>query len=301
MSIGEYLRQSRQARRLSLTDVSSALHIRVEYLEALETDAWDKLPGEVYGLGFLRSYARYLELDAEALVEYRKRLSRKEMPVAREQVRTPSLPSRRARRRAPSKRQGDLSRREARRGTSGAESRVSSGAVIGAAVILAALFVVGLYKLPKAPHHLAASSTTHVAHRTHARSVPRKTQPRPTAPAHSPSHRVVSHPASAPQVEVRLASNNLAAGQVVYTVNQTPVKVTASFTGPCWTEEWINGTTSNPYGHVFTAGQQVTLTGAQSVAFKFGTRYVDLKVNGTAVSLPDPTIHVLTITFRHIS
>jgi cytoskeleton protein RodZ len=300
MSIGEYLRQSRQGRRLTLGEVSEALHIRVEYLEALEADAWDKLPGDVYGLGFLRSYARYLELDADALVEYRKRLIQRAAPAAKDSARLPSVPSRRERRLAKAKiqPQGSSRSRRSARGLrpSSPEPRVSSRSVWGAAIVLAALFAIGLYKLPKAPSHDAVAPTHRpVPHHRHVKAPRAPTRPRSIASHHA------HHQSAPPIATVRLAANNPATGQLLYSVNQTPVSVTVTFTGPCWTEEWINGATSNPYGHVYAAGQRLAISATHSVALKFGTRFVNLMVNGTAVSLPDPTIHVLTVTFRHIS
>jgi cytoskeletal protein RodZ len=48
--------------------VAAVLRIRPEHLEALEEGATDKLPGRTYALGFLRSYADYLGLDADEAV-----------------------------------------------------------------------------------------------------------------------------------------------------------------------------------------------------------------------------------------
>ncbi len=62
------LQEARQARGLSLEQVEKETKIRRRYLEALEKEAFDLLPGRVYVRGFLRTYARYLGLDAEALV-----------------------------------------------------------------------------------------------------------------------------------------------------------------------------------------------------------------------------------------
>lgn len=72
MRAGEILRAEREKRGLSLDDVENATKIRVKYLNALENDAYHELPGEVYRLGFLRNYARFLELDPTPLVDYYK-------------------------------------------------------------------------------------------------------------------------------------------------------------------------------------------------------------------------------------
>lgn len=53
--------------------MEEATKIRIAYLEALERGDYGVLPGVVYAIGFLRSYARFLGLDADALVDrYRK-------------------------------------------------------------------------------------------------------------------------------------------------------------------------------------------------------------------------------------
>jgi len=72
MKAGEILRAEREKRGLSLEDVENAIKIRVKYLDALENDAYHELPDEVYCLGFLRNYARFLELDPAPLVDYYK-------------------------------------------------------------------------------------------------------------------------------------------------------------------------------------------------------------------------------------
>jgi|SRR5579871_1226505 len=68
MSVGENLRAARLERREDVAQVSQALRIRKDYLEALESDCPTGLPGRTYALGFVRSYANYLGLDAFALV-----------------------------------------------------------------------------------------------------------------------------------------------------------------------------------------------------------------------------------------
>jgi cytoskeletal protein RodZ len=67
-SVGQQLRHAREARALSLEQVSRATLIRVHYLQALETGQFNALPSEVQGRGFLRAYAAYLGLSADALL-----------------------------------------------------------------------------------------------------------------------------------------------------------------------------------------------------------------------------------------
>lgn len=67
LKAGEILRQARIAKGLELTEISSAIHVRVGQLKALEENHLDALPGMTYALGFLKSYATYLKLDAADL------------------------------------------------------------------------------------------------------------------------------------------------------------------------------------------------------------------------------------------
>lgn len=68
MGIGERLRNAREAKRLTLEDASAQTRIRPAYLQALEDEAFDQLPGPIYAKGFLRVYAAVLGLDPDDLV-----------------------------------------------------------------------------------------------------------------------------------------------------------------------------------------------------------------------------------------
>lgn len=294
ISIGEYLKSARAKRRLTIPEVSQELHIREDYLEALEKDAWDRLPGEVYGQGFLRSYARYLDADAEQLVQYRKRLAAKEPPAAATPSRRTPPPTRQRRNRAPV--QKPVAPQPTRRSapTAAKEPQGSGRVVLGAAVVLAVLFGVGLYLLPKsAPTTTAGAGTSH----TPSTSVNRQHHHSPKSPPPSKTH-----PAASPSPTITLTSNQVQSGgntTVVYAVSQTPVTVHLSFTGPCWVEVWRNGVTANPYGVTYQAGQTLTVTANASVKVRLGTRLANVAVNGHPVSVPDPTQRVINLTFQH--
>jgi len=65
---GHLLAKKREALGMSVQDVADALHITMHYVRALETDAHDKLPGDVFIKGYLRSYASLLKLDPSVIV-----------------------------------------------------------------------------------------------------------------------------------------------------------------------------------------------------------------------------------------
>ena len=68
-TVGQDLRAARQRRGDDLSTVSKALKIRKDHLEALEEDRIEALPGRTYAVGFVRTYAEFLGLDAAQCVE----------------------------------------------------------------------------------------------------------------------------------------------------------------------------------------------------------------------------------------
>ncbi len=67
--IGATLREARNRRKLDLSTVEAAIKIRARYLQAMENEEWDALPGGAYTRGFIRTYASYLGLDGERLAD----------------------------------------------------------------------------------------------------------------------------------------------------------------------------------------------------------------------------------------
>lgn len=75
MPLGEVLSSARNGKNLSLKDVSNNLRLSVRQIEALENNDFVALPQPMITRGFIRNYARLLELDAEPLLEsYRARM-----------------------------------------------------------------------------------------------------------------------------------------------------------------------------------------------------------------------------------
>lgn len=71
--IGKKLRETRENKEISLEKAEENTKIRQFYLESLENDEFENLPGKVYALGFLRRYADYLELPHQQFVDELKR------------------------------------------------------------------------------------------------------------------------------------------------------------------------------------------------------------------------------------
>ena len=67
--VGDILRREREKQGLSILDVEQETSIRALYLEAIEKGQYDVLPGDVYTKGFIRNYAKMLNLDGAALAQ----------------------------------------------------------------------------------------------------------------------------------------------------------------------------------------------------------------------------------------
>jgi cytoskeletal protein RodZ len=67
-NFGERLKRERELREVSIDELTKATRISARFVEALENEDWAKLPGGVFGHGFVRTIARYLGLNEEALL-----------------------------------------------------------------------------------------------------------------------------------------------------------------------------------------------------------------------------------------
>jgi cytoskeleton protein RodZ len=67
--IGATLREARTRRKLDLSEIEAAIKIRARFLQAMENEEWDALPGGAYTRGFIRTYGSHLGLDGERLAE----------------------------------------------------------------------------------------------------------------------------------------------------------------------------------------------------------------------------------------
>src|ERR1700686_1977106 len=68
---GEKFRKAREAKSLSLDDVSNVTKISSRMVQAIEQEHFDLLPGGVFNKGFIRAYAKHLGLnDEEAVTDY---------------------------------------------------------------------------------------------------------------------------------------------------------------------------------------------------------------------------------------
>ena len=68
LSPGEQLRNARQGYRWSVEDVAANLNLTVEMVKALESGDTEALPGPTFVRGYLRAYARLMEIDESTVL-----------------------------------------------------------------------------------------------------------------------------------------------------------------------------------------------------------------------------------------
>jgi len=98
IEVGEALRRTRVYYGRSLADIEKALRIRACQIDAIERGDMQALPGRVYAIGFVRSYAEYLDLDGAKVVRLFKKQymagqgqSSLSFPMPASEAKTPNL------------------------------------------------------------------------------------------------------------------------------------------------------------------------------------------------------------------
>ena len=199
--VGYTLRQERERKNLTIEDIEQGTSIRALYIEAIENGEYDKLPGAVYTKGFIKNYAKFLELDADAMAkEFANdlaELSGTAQPATDEE--TAEAP--------PEKKHEPVKPAKKTLGYSAQEKSRSSGMLIIAAVILVAALAGGAWSW-------LSSSDTEVA------TTPPPVQETQPAPVEEPAPTPVANANPAP------AEN---------------VAVQARFNDRCWTLVTIDG------------------------------------------------------------
>ena len=99
---GQKLKDERQRRGLTLSEISNATKIKVEFLSAIEKGEYEKLPSASYAHGFVRNYAKFLDFAEEKILALFRRefdgkkvykvlpeglVGQKEMPLKRFKIR----------------------------------------------------------------------------------------------------------------------------------------------------------------------------------------------------------------------
>lgn len=172
-SIGQFLRQERERRGLTVEQVASATKIGIKYLHALEADRYEELPAKPFIRGFVASYARFVGLDArEILTQFGDFIEQKSSERPKRESGHSGY--------AFERREGDQSR------------TILTVVMVGFIVVFAAMFI--FFK----PHHRHKKSSLDKLRSAHQTSVVPVSSPAPS-PAVAASHLPVAAPSVAPQ------------------------------------------------------------------------------------------------------
>ncbi|MEZ5306593.1 MAG: helix-turn-helix domain-containing protein [Pyrinomonadaceae bacterium] len=88
-SLGEKLRQAREARDITISEVAEQTRISALYLEAIEKDDYRTLPGGIFNKGFVKSFAKYVGVEEdEALQDYARIVASQETDQPEQETRS---------------------------------------------------------------------------------------------------------------------------------------------------------------------------------------------------------------------
>lgn len=69
MALGQELKEAREERSLTRSDVAKATRMKVQIVEALEEEDFDKIPAPIYARGFIKLFAEHVGLDPKPLID----------------------------------------------------------------------------------------------------------------------------------------------------------------------------------------------------------------------------------------
>jgi cytoskeletal protein RodZ len=75
-SLGQELRRAREARGVSLREISEQTRITMRHLEAIEADDYKHLPGGIFNRSFVKAYARHIHFDEQRALDLYARTAR---------------------------------------------------------------------------------------------------------------------------------------------------------------------------------------------------------------------------------
>jgi cytoskeleton protein RodZ len=91
-SFGEKLRRAREARGISLKEISEQTRISTRFLESIESNDYKQLPGGIFNRSFIKSYAKYVGLDEDEVVDSYLRIAREHGDIQDEGTLLPHQP-----------------------------------------------------------------------------------------------------------------------------------------------------------------------------------------------------------------
>jgi cytoskeleton protein RodZ len=237
-SLGQELKKEREARNISLDEMASSTKIVGRYLVALEEDRLDTMPGGFFVKGIIRSYARYLGLDENAILEkYREAGFLEEPPASQFKEESPEA--------AP-----------------GGQSRAALWVVVAAAIVVLIVALIFLLK-PRRPSPGAAPTQAARALSQARPSTSPAAQKLEAVPPDKPASENASQPASEPAAKPPSAP--------VSEPSQTEWKgltMDITFQEETWLQIYADG--NFKLGGLFPAGQTARVQAAKEILLYVG-------------------------------
>lgn len=261
-SIGERLRQERLRRGLEIDQIAERTRINSRYLEAIEAEDLDKLPGGFFTRSFVRQYARFLDLDDPELDAELDTLT---------QTAEPALPPP-----EPFGQQFDLAPISPPRKARPVDPRRALASLVGFLAVV--LVCSGLYALWQRPWRLPEPVRTTAPVATPAPALPPSAQPQPPAPAPGAS--------SAPSPVVAAPPPQLAA----------PILLDVRATDEVWIRVAADG--KYLFSGTLKPGQSRTFQGQAAMSLLTGNAGgLEIGFNGTPLGPIGPKGQIRTVEF----
>ena len=234
--VGYTLRQERERQNLSISDIEEGTSIRATYIEAIENGEYDKLPGAIYTKGFIKNYAKFLEMDVEAIAkefatDMAEIAAEKEAVVAEENVSEKKIETPPEKKIEPERKSIGYSIQDDNRG--------SSSKLIFAAVILIAAVAGGLWSWLSSSENEVATVNPPVKQEQTVQPEPQPVEPTPVANA---------NPVPPPKTD--------------------GVAVQARFNDRCWILVTVDGAVVQE--GVIDGGQTLSWEGKDNITFRLG-------------------------------
>ena len=241
--IGDKLRAERERQGLTIQDIAKGTSIRALYIEAIEKGEYGQLPGTVYAKGFIRNYANFLKMDADAVVRQFMEENHPEEVAAAEEAKQ-QLAEAEEQRKAEAKAKLATGS-EYREQVSTPSSRHNNWLI----AVIVLLVGAGAYYLFAMEDSSAPKTTTKAVTQT-AKTPATKSQP-------------VKEPAKTQEAPKKVDG----------------VELVAKFTDKCWTQVVADGKTV--YEGTIESGKTETWKGKEKVVITAGNAgAVEMKVNG---------------------
>ncbi|MCL6627359.1 MAG: helix-turn-helix domain-containing protein, partial [Alicyclobacillus shizuokensis] len=299
--LGETLRRRREELGMDLDQVERMTKIRKRYLSAIEQGDWRSLPGDVYGRGFVRSYAEALGLDGLALLrEMDERRARAAVPTDDTATRgdddrtvsqTSSFSVQKERDDMPLARANPVDagpRRSAPvRDSHSRKPGISIPSGSGQAAIVAAILVAlgaGWWYLSHVHGHGASQRAAQntAAGGTHATNTASSGGHQPKTSHHSSAHKGGAKPTPSPKPSVTITTEPYQDGVQKYVVQASdPLTIRVSAVrSRCWTQVTADGKVVTS-SDMLETGQDRTWHAQSSLNMVLGpASAVQLQING---------------------